>query len=181
MKVNDWTKVVASICLVMLMSACSSMKSVPPLPVQPNQSAGALTDVNGLELYLPLGWISLPLSEVDKEAKVKAKIKDVLTNSSIIVYGLPSMAADSVKKYFRDSIRVATFQDSTKAFGTYSYSSALIDGYKGSLVVEGERMEADIYEAYGMESGFTSYYLFGMAFRGKDKFYHDFVNVAGSL
>lgn len=173
-----------TVAAVMLSGCLLGKLSAPDLPPALNKpSKVKMAEINDLKLGLPKGWKSIKVPKRYKKSGGIIQLKHK-RYGGITIYKAPTMADARYGKLFTQTLVETVMPDYEEKGGGHAVKSgAIIQIYKGTVKVEGERIKFNAYTAYNISQGLGEYYMHSLIVdkvRNERAFY-DFIAIANSI
>ncbi len=171
--------------VTLMLSGCLMGKlTAPDLPEKFNQpSPVTINEINGLKFGMPKGWksVKVPKGLLNAGGIIQLEHKKY---GDITIYKAPAMADARYGKLFTHSLVEEMMPDYEENGGAYALKSgAIIQIYKGTIKVGGERTKFLLYSSYNISQGLTEYFMHSTQVnkKSKDKVFYDFIAIANSI
>lgn len=174
-------------CITFLVTGClGGGVSAPKIPQNLNTpTVTTITKLNGVKIGLPKGW-----KNVEKMPKNYKETGGVVylkhrRYGEIIIFKSPALSNAKYGKIFTRTIIETVLPDGKLVSGPMSLNhGAIVEVYKGTILVEGERHPMKMYTAYNISNGLGGKYYMHAAVsdtKKKEKVFYDFIAIADSL
>ncbi len=185
MKHCIFTRALFFAVVTLMLSGCLMGKlTAPDLPQKFNQpSPVTMTEINGLKFGIPKGWksVKVPKGYLGSGGIVQLEHKRY---GSITIYKAPAIADARYGKLYTHTLVEEVLPDYEENGGAHALASgAIIQIYKGTMKVEGNRMKFVFYASYNISQGLTEYFMHSIQPTkvSDDKAFYDFIAIANSI
>ncbi len=184
MKHRIFAQTLFSTIVTLMLSGCLIGKlSAPDLPQKFNQpSPVTVTEINSLKLGLPKGWKSVKLPKNHEESGTII-VLDHKKHAAIFIYKAPAIADARFGKLVTHGLVEEVMPDYEEKGGAYALESgAIIQLYKGTILVGGDRVKFNFYAAYNISQSMSEYYMHTIQTdKLSEKAFYDFIAIANSI
>lgn len=170
---------------ILMLSGCLMGKlTAPDMPEKFNQpSPVTMTEISGLKFGIPKGWksVKVPKGYLSSGGIIQLEHKKY---GGITIYKAPTMADARYGKLFTHTLVEEVLPDYELNGGAHALASgAIIQIYKGTMKVEGNRTKFIFYASYNISQGLTEYFMHSIqpAKVSDDKAFYDFIAIANSI